>query len=342
MLEKTVFENNEEIIRYVKNIYGLNINNVKKINRGSANIYSLNDDKYILKEFQSKYSKIEIDKEIEVINHLRKFNIKVPEYIKTLNGRYDDVYKNKTIIIQYFIDGYTLNNNGGTYDQTIECADCYGKIVSALKSLPIELPDADLSSWYSKENFDLSIKKHKDLLPMLDENDYNDRKIKKDILDKIEMIKLVSPRLNFDEMKNLSVLNTHGDYSVLQFIYKNGTINAVIDFVSACKMPIVWELIRSYSYIDKDAKDGEFNLDTFVDYVKTFNKYIKLNKYDLKYMAYLYLIQILNSNFGYKQYIYDHKNKELLEFGYFRTNICRYLFNNASLITKRLETILRK
>lgn len=342
MLEKTVFENNEEIIRYVKNIYGLNINNVKKINRGSANIYSLNDDKYILKEFQSKYSKIEIDKEIEVINHLRKFNIKVPEYIKTLNGRYDDVYKNKTIIIQYFIDGYILNNNEGTYDQTIECADCYGKIVSALKSLPIELPDADLSSWYSKENFDLSIKKHKDLLPMLDENDYNARKIKKDILDKIEMIKLVSSSLNFDEMKNLSVLNTHGDYSVLQFIYKNGTINAVIDFVSACKMPIVWELIRSYSYIDKDAKDGEFNLDTFVDYVKTFNKYIKLNKYDLKYMAYLYLIQILNSNLGYKQYIYDHKNKELLEFGYLRTNICRYLFNNASLITKRLETILRK
>ena len=111
MIEKTVFENNEEIIKYVKNNYGLEITKVKKINRGSANIYSLNNDKYILKEFQSKYSKIEIDREIEVINHLRKFDIKVPEYIKTLNGRYDDVYKSKTIIIQYFIEGYTLNNN---------------------------------------------------------------------------------------------------------------------------------------------------------------------------------------------------------------------------------------
>ena len=96
-------------------------------------------------------------------------------------------------------------------------------------------------------------------------------------------------------------------------------------------------LIRSYSYIDKDAKAGTFNLDTFVDYVKTFNKYIKLNKYDLKYIAYLYLIQILNSNFGYKQYIYNHENKELLKFGFLRTNICRYLFNNASIISKRLE-----
>lgn len=337
MIEKTVFENNEEIIKYVKNNYGLEITKVKKINRGSANIYSLNNDKYILKEFQSKYSKIEIDREIEVINHLRKFDIKVPEYIKTLNGRYDDVYKSKTIIIQYFIEGYTLNNNEGTYEQTIECADYYGKIVSALKSLPIELPDADLSSWYSKENFGLSIKKHADLLSILDETDEIDRKIKKDILEKIEMIKSISYNTNFEEMSNLSVLNTHGDYNLLQFIYKDGKINAVIDFVSSCKMPIVWELIRSYSYIDKDAKAGTFNLDTFVDYVKTFNKYIKLNKYDLKYIAYLYLIQILNSNFGYKQYIYNHENKELLKFGFLRTNICRYLFNNASIISKRLE-----
>ena len=267
-------------------------------------------------------------------------SIEIAQKLLNLNDRYDDVYKDKTIIIQYFIEGYTLNNNEGTYDQTIECADCYGKIVSALKSLPIELPDADLSSWYSQENFALSIKKHEDLLPMLDENDETDQKIKKDILEKIEMIKSISSSTNFEEMANLSVLNTHGDYNLLQFIYKDGKINSVIDFVSACKMPIVWELIRSYSYIDKDAKDGEFNLDTFVDYVKTFNKYIKLNKYDLKYMAHLYLIQILNSNFGYKQYIYNHENTELLKFGYLRTNICRYLFNNASIISKQLENEL--
>ena len=103
MIEKTVFENNEEIILYVKEIYGLDIHNVRKIDRESANIYSLNDNKQILKEFQSKYSKVEIDKEIEVINHLRKFDIKVPKYVRTLNNRYDDVYKNKTIIIKQLV-----------------------------------------------------------------------------------------------------------------------------------------------------------------------------------------------------------------------------------------------
>ena len=39
MIEQTVFENNEEIINYVKNNYDLEVTNVTKIDRGSANIY---------------------------------------------------------------------------------------------------------------------------------------------------------------------------------------------------------------------------------------------------------------------------------------------------------------
>nr|MBP3259189.1 phosphotransferase [Bacilli bacterium] len=335
MIEQTIFENNEELIIYVKNNYDLDVTKVTKIDRGSANIYSLNNE-YILKEFQSKYSKEEIEKEIAVINHLISFGIKVPEYIKTKRNTFDDVYKDKTIIIQKYIAGDTLENNKGTYEQTIECAEYYGRIVDALKTLPIELPDSDLSSWYSKESFEGSIKKHEDLLSMLDENNEIDKRIREDILEKIEMIKEVES-YDFSQMKNLTVLNTHGDYNVSQFIYKDGKINAVIDFVSACKMPVVWELIRSYSYIDKDAINGNFNLDTFVEYVKTFNKYIKLNEYDIKYMPYIYLVQILNSNFGYKQYLYNRDNRKLLDFGFFRTNLCRYLFKNANIIFERLN-----
>ena len=172
------------------------------------------------------------------------------------------------------------------------------------------MPSSDISNWYSKDSFTRSIQKHKHLLSLLKNNE-TDNKIKKDILEKISMLETIRNNYNFTEMKNLTILGTHGDYNVLQFIYKNGKINSVIDFVSACKMPVVWELIRSYSYIDKDAKNGSFNLKTFIDYVKMFNKYIKLNKYDIKYMPYLYLIQILNSTFGYKQYI-ESKNMDLL------------------------------
>ena len=73
-----------------------------------------------------------------------------------------------------------------------------------------------------------------------------------------------------------------------------------------------------------------------LDYIKEFNKYVKLNEYDLKYMSYIYLIQLLSSTYGYKEYINNNENIELLEFAYFRTNICKYLFNNAENISNIL------
>ena len=335
MIEDTVFKDNSEIINFVKEVYSLEITSVKKLNRGSANIYSLNNDEYILKEFQSKYTEEEINKETIVINHLRKYDIQVPEYIETINSEFYTKYKDRIIIIQRFIEGSTLDNNTGTYNQVIECAEIYGKIVSALKTLPIDLPEFEYKSWFSEESLNKSIKNYEELIGLLKDNE-TDNIIKNDLLEKISMINDIKESLDCKNLDKLTIMNSHGDYSVLQFIYKDGKVNSVIDFVSASKLPVVWELIRSYSYIYKDAKDGEFNLDTFSDYINTFNKYVKLNEYDLKYMPYLYLVQILKSSYGYKQYIMDHTKKELLEFGYLRTKICRYLFKNAKTISDKL------
>lgn len=335
MLEKSVFINKKEIINFVKEKYRINVTNIKIIDRGSANIYSLNMDEYVLKEFQSKYTKEEIEKETTIINHLKKDGIKVPSYIKTINDTYYSLYKNKVIIIQKFIDGYNLNRNEGNYEQTIECAKVYGMIVESLENLDILLPLNDLS--FSKENLTKGIEKHQKLLELInDKKDDETLKIKKNLEEKIDMIKNISKENIFIDTKKLTIKNTHGDFNVLQFIYKNNHINSVIDFVSACRMPVVWELIRSYSYIDKDVKNGIFNLDTFNDYIKEFNKYVKLNEYDLKYMSYIYLIQLLSSTYGYKEYINNNENIELLEFAHFRTNICKYLFKNVENISNIL------
>ena len=210
-------------------------------------------------------------------------------------------------------------------------------IVKSLENLDILLPLNDLSYLFSKEIFEKSIEKHQELLKVInDKDDEETLKIKRDLEEKINMIKDISEENIFIDTKKLTIKNTHGDFNVLQFIYKNNHINSVIDFVSACRMPVVWELIRSYSYIDKNVKNGIFNLDTFTDYIKEFNKYVKLNDYDLKYMSYIYLIQLLSSTYGYKEYINNNENIELLEFAHFRTNICKYLFNNAENISNRL------
>lgn len=333
MIESSVL-NNEKIIKLGREIYNIEIYQITKLNRGSANLYSLNNNKYILKEFQSKYSSDEIEKEIKIINHLKQDNIPVPEYLKTIDGNYSFVYDGRIIIMQRFITGYTIESNTASYNQVLESAEYLGKIVKSLSTLEIDLASSDVNKWFSIESINESIEKHKQLLELIQKD--KEPQIYKDLTSKIDMLNNVRDSFDFSDMNKVSVMNTHGDFSLLQFIYEDGRIKAIIDFVSACKMPIAWEIIRSYSYIDPDVKEGQININNLVKYTKTFSKYVLLNKYDLKYMSYLYLVQLLSSTFGYKQYIDDNSKKELLEFAYFRTKLCKNLYENANKIANVL------
>jgi len=337
MLEETVFTN-ETIKEQLKDNYNIEVITINRIDRGSANLYEIITDtaRYVLKEFQSKYKHEEIQKEIDIINHLKNQGLKVPRYIQCLNGEYQFVFNGKNIILQEFIEGHIIEQNSGNYEQTIESAQNLGLIVKALGTFPYTLPGGSISGWYSENSFNSSIKKYEELMELTPENEIGNR-IKDDFNKKIEMISDIKNKLNHEELEKITYKNTHGDYSVMQFIYnENGTINAIIDFVAASYMPITWEIIRSYSYIDRECVNGNFNIDNFINYVKEFNKVVKLNEYDLKYMVHIYLIQILNSTYGYKQYLSDNNRQDLLNFAFLRTNIAKFLYENYKLISNRL------
>lgn len=87
--------------------------------------------------------------------------------------------------------------------------------------------------------------------------------------------------------------------------------------------------------------NGEINEDTLVNYFKEFTKYIKLNQYDLKYAPYLYLLQLTSSTYGYKEYNDDFSQKELLDFAFFRTNLCKSLYEKAKEISLKLVKIIK-
>ena len=331
MLEKSVFDN-KTIKSVVKDKYNIDVISIKKIKIGSANIYSINDDEYILKEFQSKYKEEDIIKEIKVINHLKKDNIPVPEYVKTKDKKYYFIYNDRVVIMQRFIKGNTLKLNAGTREQILESAEYLGKIVLSLKTLRYKLPNRNISSWY---DVDSSVLK-KGKISYKVKGKYKDKVIN-DLNEKMYFLNYIKDKINIEEMiKKITYMKTHGDYNVLQFIYKDNKIIAIIDFATSCKMPIIWEIIRSYSYIDSKCKNGDINIDNLILYVKEFTKYIKLNKYDLKYMPYFYLIQLLCSDYGYKQYIEDESKINLLKFGIYRTKISKKLLDKAHIISERL------
>ena len=70
MLENSIL--NEEIIKkLLKEHYDIDTQNITKINKGSANIYNI-DNMYILKEFSSDREVSAIEKEYKIIKHLDK------------------------------------------------------------------------------------------------------------------------------------------------------------------------------------------------------------------------------------------------------------------------------
>ena len=229
-----------------------------------------------------------------------------------------------------------MENNTGDYNKTIESATILGKMTKAFENYEGLKEDGIFKKSFSKESIESGIVKMKDLQSKLNEDNPYKEQFYDDLEFKINVAEELLETFDFNIIDKMTIKNTHGDYSVQQLIYNDENGTTVIDFETAKIMPIVWEIMRSYSYVDKEAVDGELNIDTLVDYFKEFTKYIKLNNYDLKYAAHLYLIQLIASVFGYKQFNDDYTKKTLLEFALFRTKLCRYLYNHLDDIGNRL------
>jgi Ser/Thr protein kinase RdoA (MazF antagonist) len=341
MIEESSFTE-EKLKKEVLERYGIEINKIKIINKGTANIYKVfsNDNIYVIKEFQSKYSKDDVLREINAIEYLRqKSDIPLPEYIKCKNGELYFLHKQKVSIIQKFIEGKVFNKNEGNYEQLIESAYYLGKIIDGFRDYKTS-ENISIKNWYSKEEIEKANQKYNSMLEKIGNSEI-ELKIKEDILFKKKLLQNLEQIIDFSEINKITHKVSHGDYSNLQFIYnKDNKVKAILDFIKVKRLPIVWEIARSYSYIDKEVKNGELNINNIVDYTKEVSKVTELNKYDLKYLPYVYLIQLARSTFGYDEYFKDVKNKEeLLNFAFYRTNICRNLYKQSNEISNRLLEI---
>ena len=335
----------EKIIDIVTNDYGLlGTIEINYINRGTANIFKItvDDKKYILKEFSSERTLKYIEKEINIINYLSTKGISVPKYLQLKNGEYHTNIEGRIIIMQEFIEGEILEDNEANYEQLTKSATLLGKLIKALEEYP-DLDDEDIinqkfSKRYLLDSIEkIGIEKNK----IKNDNEFKEKFIE-DYELKIKMAEELSKTFDFEIMNKLTIKNTHGDYCNLQLIYNDKKEITVIDFEAAKRMPIIWDIMRSYCYMDKDAKDGKINIKNLKEYVREVNKYVQLNQYDLKYAAYIFLIQLTGSVFGYREYNNNYEQKNLLRFALFRTKICKDLYRNSNKISNELLKILEE
>ena len=323
MIEKKVL-NKTKIKKILKDYYNIKVNDIQLVSGGSAEIYKV--DNYILKLYQKKYNEEQISKEVNVINYLKNGEFKVPNYLKTIDDKYLVKVDDRYLIVQEFINGITKDKFMATKKEIKECGYLHGLLVKNLMDYKVD--DKEDGNWY---DFNSNIEKLNEIIKF-----GNNKLIVSDLSKKIEMMNSFEDDLK--DIDKISYYTSHGDFSYLQFIYDKGKVNAIIDFIRVKRLPIVWEIIRSYSYMDKKCKDAKIDIDNLILYVKEFMKNVKLTKYDLKYMPYVYMCQLFRSTYGYKEY-YKKDNNNILKFAHFRTQLCEYLFNNSKEISRRLEEL---
>lgn len=331
--------NNNKIKNILKEQYNILAEEIIPIDKGTSNLYKIKakDKNYILKEFQSKRNKETVEKEIGVINYLKLQNINIPTYLKTVNGLYYTENEQRVIILEEYIDGYTIEDNEANYKETIKSAEVLGKMVKQLNKY-LKLSDENIiEEQFSKNALQVGIKKLEELEKEIKSDNIYKNKIIVDLDEKINISKELLNKFDFNFLDKITITNSHGDYCLQQLIYNKQNEVTVIDFEKTKSLPIIWEVMRSYSYISKKCKNGEIDIDELVEYVNEFNKYFKLNKFDLKYAPHIYLIQIVRSTFGYREFINDYNQEDLIHFAFFRTNLCRYLYNNLDEISLRLS-----
>ena len=129
----------------------------------------------------------------------------------------------------------------------------------------------------------------------------------------------------------LTYVNTHGDYSIVQLLTRGDKIVAVLDFAGACRLPAVWEVIRSYSLADPVCTDGTLVPARLRTYLDTYEAVFPLSAADRRNMRRFYAAQLLRSSYGYKQF-FDPAvadREALLHFGFWRTDFLRALLTQA-------------
>lgn len=334
----------EEVEKLMKDRYNItNMQDIILIDNNSANCYHIicSDKQYFFKEIQSSYTFARVQNEYKINEFLRKRNIPTTEFYKTLNGEYIWEYKNHVFHLQNYIQGRTYKINTAPKWMMNDSAVYLGKIHKELLNYP-RLEDEFGKKFFSEWDVQNSIKFYENML----EKSINikDETIKLKVMDDLKFKLSILPKianLKFDYNK-FTVSNSHGDYSTNQIICGEKKINAIIDFTAACSLPICWEVIRSYTYADPKCIGGkEINIEDLKEYLKLYLKYNSLNSYDIKIMPYLYYYHLTRSKFGYREYILSSQNnrEELLQFAFWRTNMCRWLDKNVDVLSYELENL---
>ena len=348
-LEKTVLDENTASELLLLH-YGITLVSLQRLKLGSANCYRVFDGTkyYFLKEFQSAFSDDTVVQEAKLLDFLVDTDIPVTRFYKTLSGEYTFRHKDHVICLEKYIDGKSYGYDDLPPEFILPLGAMLGKLHRALKGYSLTFANSDKMSdeWLRSFSAEKMIAQYDELMEIArsKENDENISRIISDLEYKKQLAIKCEEYKKYYNGVTYSV--THGDYQGCQLIFdasESGEIKAVVDFSSAARLPVTWEIMRSFVQSSSECrKSARIDVDALCAYVGEYMKYSELTRKDMISMPYVYLFQLARSKFGYPQYLNsDSEDREgLLDFAFWRTRMCREVENRAEEISNALLSIL--
>lgn len=313
----------EEINKIFLEKYGLCVKNIRTVQGGRSIIFQIDTDcgRYILKQCRKDISYETITTEIDVCRYLNERGISTSEFlsIQSIRGRY--------FTIQKYISGRIYDNNQVPEVVLYES----GKILKDIRQILQDYP-SNRVRWRPGWPFDYDYEQTLKELEIIKNNAIRERdeyskQIINDVEYKTKLIREVK-NTNLIDTNKLTYVNTHGDFSVRQLIVnaKHNKIS-VIDFEDFCKMPAVWEIIRSYSYASKECVNAIIDRSNFLEYLEKTELGMTLTDYDRSKIYHFYAVQLLLNTYGYQEYYGESTSyrTNYLKFGFWRTKLLQEL-----------------
>lgn len=334
MTKATILARTNDVSRLVRDLWGLEVHSIAGLDRGSAicRIVETDRGRVFLKEFPRGVSRQRVDREMKILMHLRGDGVAVAEVIPTCKGEGTALYQGRVFQLQTFIEGARYEKFEAPEWLNYMLPKALASIICSLARYP-RLPN-DYDAWF-KRDLRARIRSFRDIADRSGKAVWlsaeNRERLSENARKRVELINIIS-RNNLENIP-FTFGNTHGDYSILQVICDNSSIHAVIDFVRASYMPLVWDVFRSFSYLDKNCKEGGIEPSALRSYVAEFEEVLPLSDVDKAHMVDLYAYQLAPSTMGFRQALDpdSYEDGQLIDFACWRTKMCE------TLITRRAE-----
>ena len=320
----------ESLCKWLRQEYNLKAETISVIPRGRACLFLAacgEGKRYVVKEYQRGYDSRWVKQEPRLCAFLKERGVPASEFILPKDGRAVHTYRGRLVTVQKYIEGEAPGLNSAAPRLMEASARLLGRLHEVLQAYP-RMHEEFTHDWADPAKLPPKRREFEGLLAKAERlEDPRAERIAEDLRFKLEGLDWLAAQPNVTE--GLTYVNTHGDCCVGQLLTRDNKIAAVVDFAGACRMPAVWEVIRSFSLGDPACAKGALPPERLEAYTRVYEEQFPLTDTDRRGMSRLYAAQLLRSTFGYRQYFdpLTEGREELLRFGFWRTEMLRTLMS---------------